>query len=113
MENSNINPALQNLRVFIGIWEMELTNASFLSDLKTVIKGTATFEWFEDGDFLILRQGTKNKETPWSTWFIGHDQDSPTYTIFYIDDKRSSRVYEMSLKKGVWKIWRYSPEFTQ
>ena len=83
MDNYNINPALQDLKELIGTWEMELSNASFLPDLKTIIKGTASFEWFEGGDFLILRQGIKKKET-WATWFIGHDEDSQNYTILYL-----------------------------
>jgi hypothetical protein len=112
MDNNNINPALQDLTELIGAWEMELTNASFLPDLKTIIKGTASFEWFERGDFFILRQGIK-KENTWATWLIGHDEDSPHYTILYLDDKRSSRVYEMSFKNGIWKIWRNSPGFIQ
>jgi len=110
---SNINPALQDLKELIGSWEMELSNASFLPDSKTVIKGTASFEWFEGGDFLILRQGTKKKVTPWATWFIGHDKDSKNYTILYLDDKQSSRVHEMSFGNGIWKLWRNSPEFIQ
>jgi hypothetical protein len=113
MEHSNINPALQDLKELIGTWEMELFNAAFLPDPTTIIKGTASFDWFEGGDFLILRQGTKKKETPWATWFIGHDEDSQNYTILYIDDKQSSRVYEMSFENGIWKIWRNAPGFIQ
>jgi hypothetical protein len=112
-ENNNINPALQGIKGFIGTWEMELSNASFLPDPKTIIKGTAVFEWFEEGDFLILRQGVKNAGTPWATWFIGHDKDSQNYTVLYIDDQQSSRVYEMSFAGEVWKIWRNAPEFIQ
>jgi len=112
MENNNINPALQDIKGFIGTWEMELSNASFLPDPKTIIKGTAIFEWFEGGDFLILRQGTK-KKAPWATWFIGHDEDSRNYTVLYLDDRQSSRVYEMSFEDGIWKIWRTSPGFAQ
>ena len=113
MDKNNINPALQDLIELTGTWEMELSNAAFLPDSTTTIKGIASFEWFEGGDFLILRQGTKNEETPWATWFIGHDEDFQNYTILYIDDKQSSRVYEMSFENGIWKIWRNSPEFTQ
>jgi len=111
--NNNVNPALQELKEFIGTWEMEISNASFLPDPKETINSTACFEWFEDGEFLILRQGTKKKETPWAIWLIGRDKDSPNYSIFYIDDQRSSRVYEMSFENGIWKIWRNEPQFTQ
>ena len=112
MDNNPINPALQNMQNFIGTWEMELSNASFLPDPATNISGIANFEWFEGGDFLILRQGTKNK-APWATWFIGHDKDFPNYTVLYLDDQQSSRVYEMSYENGVWKMWRNSPGFRQ
>jgi len=110
---NNINPALQALKLFIGTWEMEISNASFLPDAHAIIKANASFEWFEDGEFLILRQGTKNKETPWAIWFIGHDKDAQNYTVFYMDDQRSSRVYEMSFENSIWKLWRNGPQFRQ
>jgi hypothetical protein len=108
-----INPALKSLEVLVGEWTMELSNTSFLPDPKTVIHGTASFEWFEGGDFLIMRQGAKENGMPWATWFIGRDENSPDYTVLYIDDRHFSRVYEMSFEKGIWKIWRTSPDFTQ
>lgn len=111
--NNNINPAIQELKEFIGTWEMEISNASFLSDPKEIIKATASFQWFEDGEFLILRQGTKKKETPWAVWLISRDKDSSSYSIFYMDDQQSSRVYEMSFESSIWKIWRNGPEFKQ
>lgn len=113
MNNDNINPTLKDFKEFTGAWEMELSNASFLPDVKTVIKATASFEWFDGGAFLILRQGSKNSGTPWATWFIGHDKDTRNYTVLYIDDQQSSRVYEMSFENGIWKMWRNAPEFIQ
>lgn len=110
---NNINPALQELKQFIGTWEMEISNASFLPDANAIITARASFEWFEEGEFLILRQGTKNMETPWAIWFIGHDKDAQNYTVFYIDDQQSSRVYEMSFENRKWKIWRNGPQFIQ
>ena len=61
--------------------------------------------------FLIYKLSLK--ERPLLKWFIGHDKDSQNYTVLYIDDKQSSRVYEMSWGEEVWKIWRVSPEFKQ
>jgi hypothetical protein len=110
---NNINPMLQDFAELIGDWEMVLSNTSVLPDPTAIINGTASFEWFEGGDFLILRQGTKKGETPWATWFIGHDKDSKNYTVLYLDDRQSSRVYEMSLENDTWKMWRNTPEFTQ
>jgi hypothetical protein len=107
----NINPALKDLEIFVGQWTAEISNASFLSDLSAKLQSNATFEWFEDGEFLVLRQGTK--ETAHSTWFIGHDQDFLNYTVLYFDDRHISRVYEMSFKGDTWKIWRNAPNFVQ
>ncbi|MBS1687168.1 MAG: hypothetical protein JSS96_00475 [Bacteroidetes bacterium] len=112
MNNNILNPALQNIQELEGNWKMQLSNASFLPDATTVIEGVASFEWFDGGDFLVLRQGTK-AEAPWATWLIGRDKDADNYTILYIDDKHSSRVYEMSFKDGVWKIWRDAVGFSQ
>jgi hypothetical protein len=92
---------------------MKISNASFLPDGNATIKAVASFEWFEEGEFLIFRQGTKNTEMPWAIWFIGHDKDANHYTVLYIDDKQSSRVYEMSFENSIWKIWRNEPQFKQ
>ncbi|HUI72146.1 MAG TPA: hypothetical protein VL354_16625 [Spirochaetia bacterium] len=111
---ADINPALRALEPLAGAWNMELSNASFLPDPAMVIEGSASFEWSEGGDFFLVRQGTKNKgATPWATWLIGRDNDSPHYTALYVDDRRVSRVYSMSLEKGEWKIWREAPGFSQ
>lgn len=90
---------------------MKISNASFLPSLSEVIDATASFEWYEDGEFLVLRQGTK--ETAHATWFIGHDQDTANYTVLYFDDRHFSRVYEMSFENDTWKIWRNAPGFVQ
>jgi hypothetical protein len=111
MARQSINPSLKDLEAFVGQWTMVISNASFLSDLSAVIKSSASFEWFEDGDFLVLKQGTK--ETAHATWFIGRDQDSLNYTALYFDDRHFSRVYEMSFQDNSWKIWRNAPGFVQ
>ena len=106
-----INPALKDLEIFLGQWTAEISNASFLPDLSDTIKSNASFEWYEEGEFLILRQGTK--EIPHATWLISRDQDSSNYTVLYFDDRHVSRVYEMSFEDDNWKIWRNAPNFIQ
>lgn len=109
----SINPALKSLEPLVGKWKMEISNASFLPALSDVIRSTASFEWVEDGDYLLMRQGVRGSKLPWATWLIGRDQDEPNYTVLYIDDRHFSRVYEMSYKGGVLKIWRNAPKFVQ
>ncbi len=53
------NPALKDLEVLVGKWEMELSNASFLPDRSAKIKGRVSFEWLEDQAFLLMRMGDK------------------------------------------------------
>ncbi|MFS2185598.1 DUF1579 family protein [Mucilaginibacter sp. Mucisp84] len=110
---NNSNPALHALKQLTGTWEMEISNASFLPDKNAIIKASASFEWFEDGEFLIFRQGGKNQGTPWAIWLIGHDRDAQHYTVLYMDDQQSSRVYEMSFENSLWKLWRNGPQFMQ
>jgi hypothetical protein len=106
-----INPSLKDLSFLVGEWDMKISNASFLPDLSDIIESIASFEWYEDGEFLILKQGTK--EPPHATWIIGHDQDTPNYKVLYFDDRHYSRVYEMSFEGDTWKIWRNAPSFVQ
>ncbi len=110
---TEINPALKPIEMLVGAWTMELSNASFLPDPRTTIRGSVSFERFEGGDFLVMRQGTKNGRMPWATWFIGRDEDSDHYTVLYIDNRRVSRVYEMSFGKGDLKIWRNASGLSQ
>lgn len=101
------NPMLKDLEVLVGDWEMELSNAAFLPDPSITVKGRISFEWLEDGAFLIMRMGQN------ALWLISRDDASTNYQVFYYDDRRVSRVYEMSFSEHVWKIWRTSPGFSQ
>jgi hypothetical protein len=116
MENTNTpipNPALKNLEILVGEWDMEISAASFLPDPSTVLHGHASFEWLEGGDFLVARQGSTTAGPPYSTAIIGRDEVTETYTMLYFDDRGVSRVYQMSLEGQVWKQWRQAPGFFQ
>ena len=108
---TSINPTLTDLEVFVGQWTAEMSNASSLADPSAVLQSSASFEWFGEEEFLVFRQGTT--ETAHATWLIGHDHESPNYTVLYSDDRRISRVYEMSFVGRTWKIWRNTPGFMQ
>lgn len=113
MSNNTINPMLKDLQILIGKWEMELSNASFLPNFITTIKEDISFEWFEGGEFLIMRMSTKKDGMSWAVWIIGRDEYSPNYSVFYFDNRHVSRVYEMIFGNGIWKLWRNSSEFSQ
>ncbi len=116
MTKSNIsspNPMLKDLSMLLGKWEMELSNAVFLPNASATIRGEVYFDWLEDGAFLVMRMGTQRSGTPSAIWLINRDDASSDYKVFYYDDRKVSRIYEMSFSGKVWKLWRQSPNFSQ
>jgi len=107
------NPALKALEGLVGDWDLELSNASFLPNPSDTVKGHVTFEWLENGGFLVMRQGDKPPSPPAASWVIGRDEAAENYSILYFDSRGVSRRYEMSFTQGVWKIWREAPGFWQ
>jgi len=105
------NPTLKRLSALIGNWDMELSRASFLLHPQTKVHGPASFNWIENGAFLIMYQG--EKEDPQATWLIGRDESDDSFKVLYFDAREVSRIYEMSFKNGVWKMWRNAPGFSQ
>jgi len=105
------NPALADLEFLAGAWEMELSDASFLPDPATRLRGSVTFELIEHGAALAMRMG--GATTPTATWIIGRDDSQPEYQVLYADDRGVSRVYGMSLGASSWRMWRDAPDFSQ
>ena len=85
---------------------MELSQAAFLPNGE-VVRGTAAFEFIDDGRMLALRQGDA------ATWLIGRDDSAPHYTVLYSDERGVSRIYAMTLDHATWRIWRDNEEFSQ
>ena len=111
--SSQHNPALKPLEILAGDWEMELSNAFFLPSPPDTAKGPVSFEWVQDGAFLLMRMGDKEQGTPSAMWLISRDDAVSDYTVFYYDDRSVSRVYGMSFVDGIWKMWRAAPGFSQ
>lgn len=114
-ENSaqNPNPALKELEVLVGDWNMELSNASFLPSPSDTMRGHVSIKWMQDGAFLVMFMGGQPGGTPDATWLIGRDESMPKYIVLYYDAREISRVYEMSFSDGTWRMWRSSPGFSQ
>src|SRR5512137_2244976 len=107
------NPALDHLEALVGEWKMELSNAAFLLDPSDTASGSVSFEWLEEGAFLVMRMGDKLAGAPDAVWLIGRDESLPDYKVLYFDSRQVSRVYEMSFSDGIWKMWRDAPGFSQ
>ena len=93
---SKLNPALSQLQLLIGEWNVEVSNASFLPGPKVTQTGQASFEWL-DGAFIVFR----GHSPPNSTSVIGRNESLDTYSMLYYDARGVSRIYQMSFGDGV------------
>jgi hypothetical protein len=102
---NEINPQLKPFAVLIGEWEI-------VSPQFPGAKGRETFEWLEDGAYLLNRSYAP-EPAPSGTLIIGSDESSKGIYVLHHDSRNVSRLYEMSLDKDTWKIWRNAPGFFQ
>jgi len=100
---NTLNAALKNLELLAGRWTVELI---FPTDPSNVIHAQAAFEWLEGGAYLVERLAD-------STWLMGPDESNETYSALYHDERGVSRIYQMTLKDGLWNLWRNAPGFSQ
>ncbi len=107
------NPALKDLAVLAGDWEMVLSNSTFLPNPTDTVTGFVSFAWVQDGAFLEMRQGDKPPSPPAAIWLIHRDETSGAYEVFYYDGRGVSRIYQMSFDGSAWKLWRNAPGFSQ
>ncbi len=105
------NPVLRRLDAFVGKWDAEII---FPGNQPLIARAPASFEWLDDRRFfLIYRVGTEGSEYPVSQSMIGADDAMEAYTILYSDSRGVTRIYQMSLRDGVWRQWRDDPTFSQ
>ncbi len=112
------NAALRRLDALVGDWEMQASIGG-----QPLGHGRASFEWLEGGAFLVRHEDAKPVESlpaemaaaspfPISA-IIGLDEATEEFTMLYSDARGVSRVVQMSLSTGVWKMWRERPGFFQ
>jgi hypothetical protein len=85
------------------------------------VEGEATFEWFDDGAFLLHRSNTP-PPFPVGFYVIGGREDGGDHPgeahggdvlAHYFDSRNVWRVFHTSFTDGVWSIWRDEPGFDQ
>jgi hypothetical protein len=119
MARASRNPLLDRLDALVGEWTQEAS-----VDGTVVGTGRATFEWAEDGAFLVQHaegdppspdtpaRFVENSPLPLVT-IMGLDDTSQQFTMLYADARNVFRVYQMTLADGVWTVWRDAPGFFQ
>lgn len=102
-QSLHLHPLLQDLGRLVGQWDVDLV---FPTDPPGRVRAQAVFDWLERQAFVIEHFGG-------STWIIGLDATTETYSVLYYDERGVARVYHMSLRDGLWKLWRTTPDFSQ
>jgi hypothetical protein len=102
--------ARERLEVLLGEWTME---AGPPGGPPWPGEGRVSFAWLDDTPLLIMRTHIAVPDAPDSVAVIGCDATNGTYYQLYADDRDVQRIYEMSLRDGVWKLWRDGAPFAQ
>jgi hypothetical protein len=119
MQQPTPNPALRRLDALVGEWEMQASVGG-----QPTGRGRTTFAWMEGGTFLVQHADADpalpNTPPEWVanspfpiTMLFGLDDSSENYDMLYADARGVCRVYQMSLRDGVWTVWREAPGFFQ
>lgn len=109
-EVSGPNPALEPFHVLIGSWN---TTGTHGQDPDTILHGHTSFEWLENGAFLLMRSEINDPRFPSGIAIIGSDDAQGEYYMLTFDERGVSRKYEVTLHNNTWKWWRNAPGFLQ
>jgi hypothetical protein len=110
MEPRAENPAIMRLAALIGEWSM---TAEFKDIPPTDASARVVFEWMPGQRFLIERWEVPVPEAPDGIAIIGADPEiEDNYLQHYFDSRGVARVYNMSFRDRIWKLWRDSPDFS-
>ena len=111
MQEASIpNPALEPFRVLIGNWN---TTGSHGLVPDTILHGRTSFEWLENGAFLVMRSEIDDPRFPQGIAILGSDNSEGEYYMLAFDERGVSRKSDVSLHDNIWKWWRNAPGFFQ
>jgi hypothetical protein len=95
------NPALEPFRVLIGKWNTTGTHG-LLAD--TILHGRTSFEWLENGAFLIIRSEIDDARFPQGIAILGSDDSEKQHYMLTFDERGVSRRHEVTLQGNIWKL---------
>ncbi len=105
-----LNPALEPFGKLVGEWETSGTHP-YLPD--KILHGRSSFTWVEEGAFLMWKSEVDDEHFPTGIAIFGSDDATGEYFMLYFDDRKVSRMYNVSVQENVLKWWRDAPGFSQ
>ena len=107
MEHAGRDAALDRLDALIGEWTMEATPPD---GPHWPGEARARFEWLEGRTFVIERWTVDLPEAPDGIAIIGAGDEPDSFRQHYFDSRGVARIYEMTLRDGIWRLWREAPD---
>ena len=104
------NPALQPFGILVGEWKT-LGRHPHLPN--TMLHGHCSFQWIEEGAFLVWRSTNDEGKIPSGIAIFGSDDFTGKYFMLYFDERKVSRKYDVSAQANIIKWWRDAPGFSQ
>jgi hypothetical protein len=104
------NPELHPFKVLIGEWKTAGTHPYFPG---TIFHGRTTFQWMENGAFVIMHSEIDEEGIPSGIAIFGSDDATKEFFMLYFDERKVSRKYNVAVQDNVIKWWRNTPEFSQ
>ncbi len=104
------NPALKAFDILIGEWKTIGTHPALPH---TTLHGHASFKWIEGGAFLLWYSSVDQAGFPAGVAIFGSDDALNAYFMLYFDERKVSRMQEVSFKNNVLKWWRNAPGHSQ
>ena len=103
------------LRPLIGTWEFEP-----VVERRSAGRGRATFEWTQDGAFVVERSEAEWTDPGWvenapvsTRAVIGWDDSTDEVVQVYADSRGVFRIYRGTLTDEAWILERAAPDFHQ
>ena len=114
MPTSPQSNAMHSLEPLIGEWSMEAVFPSTSPAARIEAGGVARtrFEWLPGRTFLSQRWEVPHPAAPDGIAIIGWDSDRGSLVQHYFDSRGVARLYEMSVREGVWKLSRTAADFS-
>lgn len=107
--SESINPALKELGILIGEWEI-FGRHRLIPD---PITGRMSISWLNGESFLVMRMDFNHSGPPDSTGIIGSDDAAGKLSMLYYDERGVSRIYDVSFRENVLTMERIFPGFSQ
>ena len=104
------NPALEPLTPLVGQWRTTGTHPLVPG---TTSHGRTSFEWHEDGAFMLMRSEIDEPEIPSAVAVVGSDDAAGAFTMIYFDERDISRRYTVEIADGEVRWHRDEAGFAQ